>query len=118
MTAALLPPPRVRGTIDLGVVSLSPDIGIETLVVGAAQACADCLEVQLGLSGKVGWSSMLVAGETQVKIGGAVAAALSVEPTDPGMFAIGVAPRDVRNLSVELAGAESGSTCRARSSPG
>lgn len=108
VTAALLPPPRFTDAISLGLVTLSPDIGIDTLVVGAAATCGDCLEVNLGLGGKVSWTSMLMAGETSVKIGGSLAAALSVDPTETGTFAIGVAPRDIRNLTVEFGGAKSG----------
>lgn len=108
VTAALLPPPRFTDPISMGLVTITPDIGIDTLVVGAADACSDCLEFELGLGGKVGWTSMLVAGETPVKIGGAMAVSLSVEPTGTGTFAIGVAPRDIRNLSVEFGRAKSG----------
>ena len=51
VTAALLPPPRFTDPISMGLVTISPDIGIDTLVVGAAHACSDCLEFELGLGG-------------------------------------------------------------------
>lgn len=108
LTAALQPPPRFTSDFGTGLVSFKPDLVLDALELGAAKGCSDCMQVAFGLGGKIGWSTMLGSGETPVRVGGRLDFALSVEPTEAGNFAIGVAPRDIHDISVEIAGAKGG----------
>lgn len=108
MTAALQPPPRFTGDFGAGVISIKPDLALDALELAAATACTDCLQVAFGLGGKVGWSTLLGGSETPVRITGRLDLALSVEPTGNDTFAIAVAPRDIKDVSVEIAGAKGG----------
>jgi hypothetical protein len=105
LTAALQPAPRFTGDFGAGVISFKPELVLDALELGAATGCSDCLQVAFGLGGNVGWTTMLGGSITPVRITGRLDFALSVEPAEGGTFAIGVAPRDIHDISVEIAGA-------------
>ncbi|MEQ1506380.1 MAG: hypothetical protein ABMB14_29390 [Myxococcota bacterium] len=118
MTTALTPAPTFGDDISVALLTLTPQLTLETLKIAPAANCVECLTVAIGLGGTVKWATMLGSSEAGLKVGATLDMALSIEPIDPATaptvdgvaktgFAIGVSPRSLNDVSVELAGAKS-----------
>lgn len=107
ITASLNPAPRFDGKIEAGVVTLSPGLTVDSLRIGAATTCRECLQLDVNIGGTIGWSTMFGSGTTGAKIGCRLDSALAITPTETG-FAIGAVPRAIHDVHLELAGFKGG----------
>lgn len=107
MTQALTPPPAFTEDLSLGYAMLKPALTLETLKLGGSVTCPECVTIELTLGGNVGWTApILGTGSAGLKVGCKLDAAFTVEPSEGG-FAIGMAPRDIHDVSIEVMGARS-----------
>jgi hypothetical protein len=107
ITASLNPAPRFDGKIDAGVVTLNPALTVDSLKIGAATSCRECLSLDVNIGGSIAWSTLLGSGTAAAKIGCKVDAELAITPTENG-FSIGAVPRAVHDVHAELAGFKGG----------
>jgi hypothetical protein len=108
MHQALTPPPVFDGELGVSFATIKPALTVETFKLGPASGCDECLSIELGLGGTVGWVAPLVgASSASVKVRGRIDAALSVEPVENG-FALGIAPRNIHDVGIEVLGQRGG----------
>ncbi|MEQ1566250.1 MAG: hypothetical protein ABMA64_11480 [Myxococcota bacterium] len=107
ITASLHPAPTFDGTIQAGLVSLSPALTVDSLKIGAATTCRECLQLDVNIGGSIGWSTMIGTGQAAAKIGCSLDSALAITPIENG-FAIGAVPRAIHDVHLEIAGFNAG----------
>jgi hypothetical protein len=107
LTAALNPAPKFEGKIDATFASLLPMLTVNSLKLGAASSCTECLQLDVDIGGSLGVSSLLGSTTANASIGCKVDAALAITKTETG-YAIGAVPRAVHDVHVNILGLKAG----------
>ncbi len=90
-------------TFDAGIVQVTPRLNLSDLAIMPSNGCADCLTVDLGLTGTVAWKGALGTGSTALSGTGQFDAVFDVVQ-DAGDWTVSTKPRKLRNIGVSLAG--------------
>ncbi|MEQ1506638.1 MAG: hypothetical protein ABMB14_30705 [Myxococcota bacterium] len=92
--------------IAVGPARVTPEIHLRSLAVAPARPCdGGCVGLDAEFGGSLGWSIGPVSGSTPLTARGALDAAFTLE-RDAGGFVVQVAPRRLRDVSVDVGGLE------------
>jgi hypothetical protein len=87
-----------------GRLTLQPDLTVESIDLQSTNRCADCLAVDVTLTGPVAWRAGRNRGEVPVTAHAEFDTAFESTTDGEGVWTVTARPRDVRALNLELGG--------------